>query len=237
MILMSHHSISGRQHHLRRHRVWNPAYLWGAIAAISLISCASPTASHKSLSLPDRGANLKAIELDEARLVMGQTVYVPIYSHIYYYNSQDHVMNLSATLSIRNTDLRHAIILTAVRYYDTNGQLVRQEIETPVELPPLASTDFFVAVDDVSGGAGANYIVEWAAENRVYEPVIEAVMISTTSSQGISFISPGKVIQQFVINRDINGDTNGDINRETNSSSNRSENSSAKRSVSPGTNR
>lgn len=105
-------------------------------------------------------------------------------------------MNLSAMLSIRNTDLTNSIIITSVRYYDTNGQLIRQEIERPVALKPLASRSFFVPEEDQSGGSGANFIVEWVAETTVFEPVIEAVMISTSSAQGISFVSSGKVLQQ-----------------------------------------
>ena len=71
---------------------------------------------------------------------MGQTVYVPIYSHIYHYNSQEQVMNLSATLSIRNTDLTNSIIITSVRYYDSDGKLIRQDIKSsrgdnPVKSP------------------------------------------------------------------------------------------------------
>nr|WP_242024418.1 DUF3124 domain-containing protein [Trichocoleus sp. FACHB-591] len=128
---------------------------------------------------------------------MGQTLYVPIYSHIYHFNSQDRVMNLSATLSVRNTDLTNPIILTSVRYYNTEGQLLRQDLTGPVELKPLASTDFFVAANDDSGGAGANFIVEWVAEKKVYEPVVEAVMINSSSAQGISFISPARVLKQF----------------------------------------
>jgi hypothetical protein len=110
-------------------------------------------------------------------------------------------MNLSATLSIRNTDLANSIIITSVRYYDTNGRLIRQDIKSPVELKPLASTDFFIAADDTSGGSGANFIVEWVALKTVYEPVIEAVMISTSSNQGISFISPAKVLKQHGVQK------------------------------------
>nr|WP_274533025.1 DUF3124 domain-containing protein [Desertifilum tharense] len=129
-------------------------------------------------------------------MAIGQTVYVPVYSHIYHYSNQKHIINLSATLSIRNTDLTNSIIITSVRYYDTNGQLIRQDVQSPVELKPLASADFFIATDDTSGGSGANFIVEWVAEQTVFEPVIEAVMISTSSAQGISFVSPAKVLKQ-----------------------------------------
>ena len=90
---------------------------------------------------------------------MGQTIYVPIYSHIYYENRQKY-FDLAATLSIRNTDLTSPMIVTAVRYYDSNGKLIRQYIERPIQLDALASTDFVVDRNDTSGGSGANFIVE-----------------------------------------------------------------------------
>ena len=161
-----------------------------------ITSCSDQTTSQRQQPDIKREISLKAVTLDKTKVVMGQTVYVPIYSHIYHYNSQDQVMNLSATLSIRNTDLTNSIIITSVRYYDSDGKLIRQDIKSPVELKPLASTDFFIAADDTSGGSGANFIVEWVAEKTVYEPVIEAVMISTSSSQGISFVSPAKILKQ-----------------------------------------
>jgi hypothetical protein len=58
----------------------------------------------------------------------------------------------------------------------------------------MASTDFVVTEDD-TGGAGANFIVEWSAGAEVTAPVVEAVMISTASQQGISFVSQGRVIK------------------------------------------
>jgi len=89
-----------------------------AIAAIVLSSCSNQTSSQRQQPDIKREISLKAVPLDKTKVVMGQTLYVPIYSHIYHYNSQDQVMNLSATLSIRNTDLTNSIIITSVRYYD-----------------------------------------------------------------------------------------------------------------------
>lgn len=171
-------------------------WLCWMITLISLTACSSPLALQKPPVNPKPETSLKTITVDPSKVVMGQTLYVPVYSYIYFYNSQDHVINLSATLSIRNTDLTNSIIITSVRYYDSHGQLVRQDITNPVELKPLASTEVFIAADDTRGGAGANFIVEWVAEKTVYEPVIEVVMISTSSSQGISFVSPAKVLKQ-----------------------------------------
>jgi hypothetical protein len=59
----------------------------------------------------------------------------------------------------------------------------------------MASTDFVVEQNDTSGGAGANFVVEWSASIEVTAPVVEAVMISTASQQGISFVSVGRVLK------------------------------------------
>ncbi|MBD2577636.1 DUF3124 domain-containing protein [Oscillatoria sp. FACHB-1406] len=179
----------------KRYCIWQQ--LMVAVFLIGLISCSNGTFNGSERQQQNRIDQLQSIPLNSQKIVRGQTVYVPIYSHIYYYNRQEHTLNLSATLSIRNTDLTNSIIITAVRYYDTNGQLLEQFIKNPVELKPLASTDVFIGENDVTGGLGANFIVEWAAEKQVYEPVIEAVMISTASAQGISFVSPGRVLQEY----------------------------------------
>ena len=131
-----------------------PLWICGAIAAIVVASCSTQTASQSQKAGADNQTPLKSVTVDPTKVVMGQTLYVPVYSHVYQFRDQEHVMNLSVTLSIRNTDLTNSIVITSVRYYDTNGQLVRQDIKSPVELKPMASTDFFVAADDASGGTG-----------------------------------------------------------------------------------
>lgn len=123
-----------------------------------------------------------------------QTVYVPIYSHIYHQDGSRE-FNLTATLSIRNTDPEHPIVITAVRYYDSAGRLIQRYLEQPNELLPLASQSFVVEERDKAGGVGANFIVEWQAGVHVSSPIIEAVMISTASSQGISFVTRGQVVR------------------------------------------
>ncbi|MDD5500799.1 MAG: DUF3124 domain-containing protein, partial [Candidatus Omnitrophica bacterium] len=46
-------------------------------------------------------------------------------------------------------------------------------------------------------GTGAKFIVEWVSETDVVSPIVEAVMVTIKGGQGISFISPGRVIKQF----------------------------------------
>lgn len=162
---------------------------------LSLIFLTLLTACEPTSAPPKPATPLKLVTLDPSvKIVAGQTVYVPIYSHIYNWE-QSRTMDLTATLSVRNTDLTNPIIIAAVNYYDTEGKLVRKELAQPVELGPLAATSFIIEQQDTSGGSGASYIVEWVVQKEVSTPVIEAVMINTGGNQGVSFISPGRVIK------------------------------------------
>ena len=125
----------------------------------------------------------------------GQTVYVPIYSHIYS-GDKEHPFYLAATLSIRNTDPGRSLTLTRVDYYDSDGGLLKRYLDTPLALGPLSSTRYVIGERDKAGGSGANFIVSWTAVQPVTVPIIESVMIGTQTQQGISFTSRGQVIAE-----------------------------------------
>ena len=127
---------------------------------------------------------------------LGQTVYVPVYSHIFADDRyRDRPFLLTATLSVRNTDPERPFTLKSVDYYDSEGGLLQRYLEAPVTLAPLASTHYIVPESEAKGGAGAKFLIEWQAPAAVSEPIIEAVMIGTKLQQGISFISTGRAIK------------------------------------------
>ena len=128
-------------------------------------------------------------------LSAGQTVYVPIYSHIYS-GLKGRPFNLAATLSIRNTDPKHPIRLVSVKFYDSKGKLVKEYLDNPAELKAMASTRYILTEADSAGGSGANFLVKWTSKTKVNPPLIEGVMIGTRSGQGISFVSRGQVIDE-----------------------------------------
>jgi hypothetical protein len=97
---------------------------------------------------------------------------------------------------MRNTDLTRSILITSVRYYDTEGTVVKEYVEQPLPLAPLATTEIIVEEQDTRGGSGANFIVEWSAREVVTEPIVEAVMVNSSLSLGLAFVSPGRVIAQ-----------------------------------------
>lgn len=121
----------------------------------------------------------------------GQTLYVPCYSHIYH-GVKTRPIELTITLSVRNTDPRHAVTLTVVDYYDTQGKLVRHYLDKPVRLEPLMTVEYIVGETDTTGGSGANFLVTWTSSEPCEPLLAEAVMIGTSSQQGISFTSLGR---------------------------------------------
>ena len=130
----------------------------------------------------------------DIQLSAGQTVYVPIYSHIYS-GIKARPFDLAATLSIRNTNLKSSINLVSVKYYDSKGKLVKDYLKAPVSINALGSTRYIIAENDKAGGSGAKFIVIWKSDKPVNPPIIEGVMIGTHSGQGISFVSRGQAIK------------------------------------------
>lgn len=160
-----------------------------AIGLSILVGC-TPTVEE-----PVARGSFQTVTGRDLRIVTGQTLYVPAYSQVLL-GGRDLTHELAVTLAIHNTDLDSSIIIQAVRYYDTDGQLVREYVTDPIEVSPLATTGFLIESRDTSGGWGSNFIVEWVAEEPVYEPIIEAIMVSTSGTQGLSMISIGRVISQ-----------------------------------------
>lgn len=131
----------------------------------------------------------------EDGLSAGETVYVPVYSHVYV-AVKGHPYDLAISLSIRNTNMTEPITVLSVDYYDSNGKIVRKYLGKPSEIKPLASVDFFVSETDTTGGFGASFLVKWKAAKKVNKPIVEGVMAGTKSGQGISFTSRGQTIRE-----------------------------------------
>lgn len=137
---------------------------------------------------------------ESLKLWIQQTVYVPVYSHIYADERfKDKPFLLTATLSIRNTDPENGITLKRVSYHDSEGKLLQEYITQPIAIAALSSTRYIVEESEAKGGSGAKFLVEWQAEHGVSEPIVESIMIGTKMQQGISFISRGRVIKGKIL--------------------------------------
>lgn len=125
----------------------------------------------------------------------GQTVFVPVYSHIYSGNAE-RPFYLAVTLSIRNPNLGQSITITSVEYYSSIGKRLKIYVDEPVRLDPLSAMRYVISESDKAGGSGASFVVNWESSKAVTAPLIETVMISTRSKQGISFTSRGVVVAE-----------------------------------------
>ncbi len=174
-------------------------FIASIIICIYLVGCNSflPAQSPltESQKIPTSQTSSQEVTVDESfKVVAGQTIYVSVYSHIYH-EKQRRPLYLATNLSIRNTDLANSVIITMINYYNSQGQLINSFLARPIKIKALESINFFVDSTDTMGGLGANFIVKWIAEKSITEPIVETVMISTRSGQGISFICQGKVIK------------------------------------------
>lgn len=173
-----------------------PRPVSGPLAGASLFPARPPLLP---LLLPVLQAVLLALLLAPAPALAdrstGQTLYVPCYSQVYH-GIKTRPLDLTVTLFVHNTNPAASIQVTAVDYHATGGQLLRAYLKSPADLPPLATREFIVEQTDVAGGAGGNFLVRWKSAVPVNPPMVETVMIGTSSNLGISFTSPGRVIEE-----------------------------------------
>jgi hypothetical protein len=116
--------------------------------------------------------------------------YLAIYSEVYSV-TEHRTINLTATVSLRNISSNDTIFITKSDYYNTEGTLIRTYHKESVFLKPHETIEIIIDEKDTHGGSGANFIFEWAHPKNSHEPVFDAVMISTSGQQGISFTTQG----------------------------------------------
>jgi hypothetical protein len=162
---------------------------------VSFASCADqesrrkdnppPASFHpETLKIPDRSV----------KKVRGQVLYMPIYSNLPYLEKKD--FDLSAFLAVHNTDLKRQIKITKVTLFNTDGRVVKEYLSANRLLDPLATAIFTISQKDQSG-TGANFLVEWIADQPVNEPLVESIMKDLSGNLGLSFLSQGRVIREI----------------------------------------
>lgn len=128
--------------------------------------------------------------------VRAQTLYLPVYSSIPFAEGKS-FYGLSAFMAVHNTDFNKPIYVISVYYLDTYGKLIKDFLQSKVDtVMPMQTVNYFVPESDRSG-VGANFILEWMADTAVNEPLVETIMVSLTSGQGVSFLSEGKILNEL----------------------------------------
>lgn len=136
---------------------------------------------------------------DEPALLSGQTLYLPVYSHVYHGDpgkgGKPEQTLVSTHVSVRNTDPQTPIRLVSARYYDTRGKLARSYLNAPVTIPALGTHELFVPRTDAAGGSGANFLIVWTAETPANPPIVEALHADIREARTLMFITTGQPIK------------------------------------------
>jgi hypothetical protein len=146
---------------------------------------------HERVADPVHLFRASLAESSPADAQVRRTMYVPAYSTIRIMSGRTRV-DLATTLSIHNTSRDKPLLLERVDYHDSDGGLIQAYLDEPVALKPLGTIEMFVAGEDRRAGMGANFVVDWAADGPISEPVVEAVMIGTQGNATYSFVSQGR---------------------------------------------
>lgn len=154
---------------------------------IVIISCQKQTSisSTKKINWEQRFAQ---IPLKDS-LVHG-TSYLSVYSQIYSQNDQK-THDLTVTVSLRNTSVTDTIYINKAEYFNTHGESIRTYFQQPIFIEPMATVEIIIDERDQEGGTGANFLFDWSVEKGSNEPLFEAIMISTSNQQGLSFTTQG----------------------------------------------
>lgn len=150
----------------------------------------STTSSPQETVNAEQFLYLKSLPED---LIGGKT-YLSVYSQIYS-NTKHRTQDLTATISIRNTSEKDTIFITSAKYFNTKGELTKNFLPQTIFVQPMQTFELIIDQKDDKGGTGANFIFEWLTAKQTTEPIFEAIMISTSGQQGLSFATYGKKIQ------------------------------------------
>ncbi|WP_246774179.1 DUF3124 domain-containing protein [Bradyrhizobium diazoefficiens] len=154
------------------------------------LGSALPAVAQPNVNLEQTFADsLTALPKEEVAVSGG--FYVPAYSSVAMSRGKLRV-DFSVTLSVHNASESQPLVVRRIAYFDTAGKQVESYLKAPVAVKPLATISIFIPTDDVRGGTGANFIVDWAATGEIAEPVVEALMVGGVANAHYAFISQGR---------------------------------------------
>jgi hypothetical protein len=141
---------------------------------------------------------MTGVAVAQPALTSGQTLYLPVYSHVYHGDVDSkgapQQTLVSALVSIRNIDQTNSIRITSAVYFDTDGKKLREYLSKPVTVPPMGTHEIYVPRNDTAGGSGANFVIVWNSDKASNAPVVEALHLNMPAGRSIAFITTARPI-------------------------------------------
>ncbi|MBI1185068.1 DUF3124 domain-containing protein [bacterium] len=135
----------------------------------------------------------RTIDFDLDNSMSHGTTYLSVYSQIYS-QTEHRTHDLAATVSIRNVNRADTIYINKAEYFNTEGNSIRTYFDKPIFIAPMETVEIIIDERDQEGGTGANFLFEWTIKASSNDPFFEAIMISTSGQQGLSFTTKGQKI-------------------------------------------
>lgn len=180
-------------------RVLAPRVLAPRVLALALVvsafvtECAArspPPSAQPVIVSPDATTSAPAEKLS----LRGRTL-IPLHSTLIGQGGVTR-LNFSGALSIHNASAKNVLAIEKIEYRSGSGQLIESYLNDPIYLKPYASLQVTIAQDDVRGGTGASFTVDWSTSEGSDEPLIEAVMTSYTGPHSYAILSPGRRVSR-----------------------------------------
>ncbi|KAF0213836.1 MAG: hypothetical protein FD139_1541 [Methylocystaceae bacterium] len=180
-------------------RVLAPRVLAPRVLALALVvsafvtECAArspPPSAQPVIVSPDATTSAPAEKLS----LRGRTL-IPLHSTLIGQGGVTR-LNFSGALSIHNASATNVLAIEKIEYRSGSGQLIESYLNDPIYLKPYASLQVLIAQDDVRGGTGASFTVDWSTSEGSDEPLIEAVMTSYTGPHSYAILSPGRRVSR-----------------------------------------
>ena len=162
------------------------------LAALSILHAPGAGAQPAGAIEQNFAGSLTAVPAET--LTVSGAFYVPVYSSVSMSQGKLRA-DFSVTLSVHNASETRALVLKRIAYFDTSGKMVESYLKAPIALKPFSTVEVLVAANDVRGGTGANFVVDWAATGEIAEPTVEALMVGSVGAGHYAFISQGRPIR------------------------------------------
>lgn len=137
---------------------------------------------------------LRDVKLPAESIKDNGSTYLAVHSQVYSKNAHT-MVGLTVTVSMRNTSRTDTAYILKANSYDTHGKMIRSYINNTIYILPMETLEIVIPELDTEGGAGGNFVFDWAISNPTFQPIFDAVMISTLGQQGLSFSTQGIRIQ------------------------------------------
>ncbi|WP_141343433.1 MULTISPECIES: DUF3124 domain-containing protein [unclassified Bradyrhizobium] len=122
-------------------------------------------------------------------------IYVPAHSSLLVRDGSSR-LDLSVTLSVQNTSETGTLVIERIDYFNVDGQVIDRYLPRAIALKPYGAIQIVIPQQDIRGGLGANFVIDWSSPEAIDEPYLEAIMIGGPGTQGHSFVSVGRKVSR-----------------------------------------